>query len=68
MSLTCVLGTGQGKSQGPEQGRLSPATHCVQGGVTAPRAASEEGPGSAGAFCSPELAPAPVALRRGGGA
>lgn len=51
--LTCVLGPGQGESQGPERGQLPAAdTHPAEGGEKSPGAASEEEPWWPGAFCS----------------
>lgn len=52
-SLTCVLGAGQGESQGPERGQLPPAgTHPAEGGEKSRGTAAEEGPERAGTFCS----------------
>ena len=67
-SLTCVLGTGQGESQGPERGQPPLAdTHRVEEGEKSPGVASEEAPESAGTFCSPRAGPSPASSRGGRG-
>lgn len=69
VSLTCVLGAGQAKSQGPERGQRPPAdTHRVEGGEKSPGAASEDGLESAGGFCSPRAGSSPSGFTSVGGA